>query len=47
LWTRRQLAERWHVPPWYIDWVLEEAPAEVALELQLQRIEVEERPTPG
>jgi hypothetical protein len=41
LWTRRQIAERWHVPPWEVD----EAPeCEIALELQLMQIEGEERP---
>jgi hypothetical protein len=40
-WTRRVLAERWHCAPWLVD----EAPQdEVALELELMRIEYEERP---
>lgn len=39
LWIRHQIAQRWFCTPMYVDWVLEEAPSEVALELQLMRIE--------
>ncbi|HEY7061726.1 MAG TPA: hypothetical protein VII06_09615 [Chloroflexota bacterium] len=38
VWTRRQLAQAWHVPPWVID----EAPIdEVLLELELMGIEAQ------
>ena len=40
-WTRRVIADRWHCPPWLVD----EAPQdEVLLELELMRIDSEERP---
>jgi hypothetical protein len=41
VYVRRQLAEKWHLPPWAVD----EAPYdEVLLELDLLRIEAEALP---
>jgi len=44
LWIRRALATRWNVQPWTVDQIAEQAPAEIALEMHLMRIESEEKP---
>lgn len=42
LYVRRVIASTWHCTPLEVEWINQEAPAEIALELKLMAIDVDE-----